>query len=211
MTMIGESMQADGMKQEQRYRGRIKKGEGRRAAGPVTLRDQQQEALLKKQIHSISSSDKLAALQGKPTTGKHKPPSDRDMTEFDAANPTGRVGQKIFSVKQARKAIQDYDILPLDYFLSLLNMDGVSVSTKIECAKAAAPYVHRKMPIGIDNGAGGPISLITPAQLSLLSNSDLAALEAIMTRMAMVTAPGTMTSIAAVVAIDEAGQDEDQS
>lgn len=53
----------------------------------------------------------------------------------------------------------------------------VELEKRIAAATAAAPYVHRKMPIGIDGGAEGkPIALVSADRLAELSDEQLAKL-----------------------------------
>lgn len=39
---------------------------------------------------------------------------------------------------------------PLEFFLTLLGADGVPTALRIEAAKAAAPYVHKKQPTALE-------------------------------------------------------------
>jgi len=56
----------------------------------------------------------------------------------------------------------------------------VELDKRIAAATAAAPYVHRKRPIGIDGGDGKPISFISADRLANLSNEELAKLLEVM-------------------------------
>lgn len=50
----------------------------------------------------------------------------------------------------------------------------VDLQQRIQAATSAAPYVHRKKPIGIDGGEGGkPVSFVSAAQLAQLSDEEL--------------------------------------
>ncbi len=84
------------------------------------------------------------------------------------------------SRKQTRRLVEAYDILPLDFWLENLNDPESSMATKNECAKNAAPYVHRKMPVSIDDDSGNPMSFITPEMIAKLTNDELKAFQSIM-------------------------------
>lgn len=49
----------------------------------------------------------------------------------------------------------------------------VDLGQRIQAATSAAPYVHRKKPIGIDGGEGKPIAMVSAAQLAQLSDEEL--------------------------------------
>lgn len=50
----------------------------------------------------------------------------------------------------AQEIAAHYRITPLDYLLSIVNNEHAPMDFRIDCAKAAAPYVHRKMPAAVD-------------------------------------------------------------
>jgi hypothetical protein len=43
-------------------------------------------------------------------------------------------------------------ITPLEFLLPLVRDEELSIETRTEAAKAAAPYLHRKMPIALEGG-----------------------------------------------------------
>jgi len=59
------------------------------------------------------------------------------------------------TINKSKKAILDKakkkGITPLDYLLEVLNNKKTDERTRIEAAKAASPYIHRKMPQSIEN------------------------------------------------------------
>jgi len=50
----------------------------------------------------------------------------------------------------AQEIAAKYRITPLDCLLSIINDKHASFDDRLEAAKAAAPYVHRKMPAMVD-------------------------------------------------------------
>lgn len=166
------------------------------------------EKSIARQVKAIRTADTLAEIQGKPKTGKAR---SNGFVKGQSGNPAGRAagGENKLSIQQARKAAADYDILPLDFFLSILNNPEESKGLRVDCAKAAAPYVHRKMPIGIDNGQGGPITFATPEQLAKLSTADLKKLEEVMQKLAAITTPGLMVQAATAAAVQEQTKDDE--
>lgn len=74
-----------------------------------------------------------------------------------------KVGSKSRLVKEnerASKAVDD-GILPLDYMLSVMRDDKGDDSMRLEAAKSAAPYVHKKQPQDMNLGStdGLPVSI----------------------------------------------------
>jgi hypothetical protein len=58
--------------------------------------------------------------------------------------------------------------------LQVLNDPKSSQKAKMWAANAAAPYIHRRMPIGIEGGdRDKPLVLATAAQLRQLSDEEL--------------------------------------
>lgn len=70
------------------------------------------------------------------------------------ANPNGRPKgarnkKDIIAEQLTQQAISE-GLMPLDFFLSVLRSPEAPMGMRFECGKAAAPYVHRKMPIAIE-------------------------------------------------------------
>jgi hypothetical protein len=49
----------------------------------------------------------------------------------------------------------------------------LKIEHRIAAATSAAPYVHRKMPIGIDGGEGKPLAVVTADKLATMSDREL--------------------------------------
>lgn len=101
-------------------------------------------------------------------------------------NPTGRpVGSKSKANKLRDKALAR--ILagkknPLDFLLTVMNDAESPIGTRIDCAKAAAPYVHKKMPIQIENSDAGPFRVLDPTKLSGMTEAELMNLRALISK-----------------------------
>ena len=61
---------------------------------------------------------------------------------------------------EKRKIEQAGKKTPLDFMLAVMWNKHVSLGARLEAAKSAAPYVHRKMPLEIANS--GEIKIIPP-------------------------------------------------
>lgn len=59
----------------------------------------------------------------------------------------------------------------------------LKIEHRIAAATSAAPYVHRKMPIGIDGGEGKPMAIVTADKLAAMSNAELDQMFAILDRL----------------------------
>src|SRR5258706_12105018 len=74
-----------------------------------------------------------------------------------SANPKGRpkgaLGKIGKLTEQQRQAMAErHSITPLDFLLSVVRDDAADLDCRILAAKAAAPYMHRKMPVAIEGG-----------------------------------------------------------
>lgn len=49
---------------------------------------------------------------------------------------------------------------PLEFMLALMNNKNATIGVRLEAAKSAAPYVHKKMPIDVINS--GEVTIIPP-------------------------------------------------
>ena len=90
----------------------------------------------------------------------------------------------------------DYDIKAIDEKRGLVELlpkvkeDGtlvakveVKIEHRIAAATSAAPYVHRKMPIGIDGGEGKPLAVVTAEKLQNMTDEELDKMFAILSRL----------------------------
>lgn len=109
----------------------------------------------------------------------------------EAANPNGRPkgsrNKRDLVVEDlTAKAITE-GLMPLEFFLTVLRNPAMPLGFRFECGKAAAPYVHQKRPIQIEN-LDAPFKVLDVAQLENLSDEDLEHLQRIMAKAAQAAA-----------------------
>lgn len=116
--------------------------------------------------------------------------------------------------RQALAALAD-GITPLQFCCSVLRDEKASFADKKWAAHELMPYMHRKMPVAVDNGQGGPIGVMSykPEQLAQLTEDELGKLELILMRLNTVglgdeTAAGVAAGVAASVALQESAGDD---
>ena len=75
--------------------------------------------------------------------------------------PRGRpAGSKNKASAAREKAIRKSGLTPLDYMLKLLRNGKLDQDTRLEAAKAAAPYVHPKLnSVEFTGPNGGPVQV----------------------------------------------------
>lgn len=71
---------------------------------------------------------------------------------------------------------------PLDFLLELMSSGEAPLAVRIDAAKAAAPYVHRRMPIAIENSDQGPFRVFDMAKLSGMTKKDLEQLRTLVSK-----------------------------
>ena len=104
------------------------------------------------------------APQTQPEKKVHKPVIRTNGTKGRLAkgsgplNPTGRpkgtLNRKSILTNEQRKKLAEMTdgITPLYLLISIARDEDEDMATRIEAAKVAAPYLHKKMPIAIEGG-----------------------------------------------------------
>jgi hypothetical protein len=89
-----------------------------------------------------------------------------------SGNPRGRPKgtRRTTSEAERQELAQRMGITPLEFLLSILRDPKAKFHEKLDAAKAAAPYMHRKMPIAVEGGE--PERPILLHDLSVLSDSE---------------------------------------
>lgn len=57
-----------------------------------------------------------------------------------------------------------------------MESSDATMAERIDAAKAAAPYVHKRMPIAIENSDKGPFQIFDAAKLAGMSVTEIKAL-----------------------------------
>jgi hypothetical protein len=101
---------------------------------------------------------------------------------------TGMTPLEFLTAVYRDQLYQDYDVEVVDeakglaqFFPKVDPVTGELATSKVElkieqriaAATSAAPYVHRKKPIGIDGGEGKPLAIVTADKLATLSDGEL--------------------------------------
>lgn len=101
------------------------------------------------------------------------------------ANPHGRPkgskNKRDIIADMLREQAISSGLLPLDFFLSVMRSDEMPLGVRFEAGRAAAPYVHRKMPIAIEN-LDAPYKVLDIGALKGLTDEELEQLQLIMAK-----------------------------
>jgi Family of unknown function (DUF5681) len=117
----------------------------------------------------------------------------RNSTSFkpgQSGNPKGRGagkrGKIYWLTEQAKQELAEkHDTMPLDFLLSVLRDDTIPLDMRIQSATAAAPYMHRRMPIAIDGGDPSKPIVFEASVLHGLSVADKMVLLSLFEKMAL--------------------------
>lgn len=85
------------------------------------------------------------------------PPANQ-FKKGQVANPAGRPkgarNKETVMLETAAAMAKRFKITPLEYMLMVINNEKASMTLRLDAAKAAAPYMHKKMPTELNLGAG---------------------------------------------------------
>jgi Family of unknown function (DUF5681) len=117
----------------------------------------------------------------------------KNSTSFkpgQSGNPKGRGagkrGKIYWLTEQAKKELAEkHGTTPLDFLLSLVRDERVPLDMRLSAATAAAPYMHRKMPVAIDGGDPSQPIVFEASALQGLSVGDKMVLRSLFEKMAL--------------------------
>ena len=109
----------------------------------------------------------------------------REKAIIDDVDPKKQAmwAQHALDAAERKRLAKEAGMTPLEFLLSIMCDSGEKLYVRMDAAKIATPYFHRKMPIAIDNGAGGPVGVYTKEQLARLGPQELALLEQLMVKL----------------------------
>lgn len=104
--------------------------------------------------------------------------------------PKGSISRSTFLSEQIRQDIaQRAGITPLEFLVSVMRDPKAKLKDKFAAAHAAAPYMHRRMPIAIEGGdPGKPIITLEASQLRNLTTKELTLLRELFQKIGVATA-----------------------
>ncbi len=89
-----------------------------------------------------------------------------------------------FAMASAQQIAEKLGITPLEYLLGEMRNPRNALAVRARCAKAALPYMHPKMPIGVSAELDvTPKPQVSDEQLRRLSDDELETLLAIATKL----------------------------
>jgi hypothetical protein len=113
------------------------------------------------------------------------PKSLANLRPFERGNRDGRAGRKAgqqaswtkMSLGMRRQLAAGDGITPVDLFLSLLRDPKTPMGIRLKAAEACAPYIHRRMPVAVEDVTPqkrlvdlDALSRLSPTELEVLSN-----------------------------------------
>ena len=120
--------------------------------------------------------------------GRRKMPRGRPFQKGHSGNPKGKkpgTPSKRVDLKDKRlRAIAESGLTPLEFLISVVRDVTRHVEYRIEAARAAAPYCHRKMPIAIEGGDPNKPIIFEASALSSLDAAEKVMLLGLVEKMA---------------------------
>lgn len=130
-----------------------------------------------------------AANPKKRKTEKPIPTPEQAEALHSLGTPSAAQRRKKPSEEEQRSLAQRTGLTPLEYLVYLLRDPKIPLGIKIEAAKAAAPYMHKRMPIAIESSdANKPIRLDL-GSLQNLNRAEIATLRALLLKTGLVRIP----------------------
>lgn len=109
------------------------------------------------------------------------------------ANPNGRKGKNgggglakaLTILETRRKYLAEHGVTPLEFLLSVVHDPTAHMDYRLEAARSAMPYVHRKMPIAIEGGDPTKPIVFEASALTMLQPAEKMLLLALVEKMAV--------------------------
>lgn len=132
---------------------------------------------------------RVTGSRGLKSGANHTPQKFKPGQPGGPGRPKGSLSRKTILTREMEKELEKraeegIPITPLEYFLKTLTDPMTSKKDKQWAATAAAPYLHRKMPIAIEGGdQKRPILYATMEQLAKLKTDELETLYSVLDRL----------------------------
>jgi len=102
-------------------------------------------------------------------------------------NPKGSaIGTKArysnLTAAERKELAEKFGMTPLEFLLSVMADVTEEIHNRLDAAKTATPYMHRKMPIAIEGG-DTPIMLYDTAALAKLTDKELTTFSSLMAKL----------------------------
>ena len=130
-----------------------------------------------------SPATRLKPGEGRDTLlAKKAAKEGKTLAEYKAARREA-LAVNALDAEERKRLAKEAGMTPLEFLLSIMCDAEEKLGVRINVATSVLPYFHRKMPIAVDNGAGGPVGVYTKEQLSRLNTAELQALEQLMLKL----------------------------
>lgn len=126
---------------------------------------------------------------------RDKKPRGKPFPKGVSGNPSGlpkNGKKKLYAVskrkqlfEERRKIIAQSGLTPLEFLLSVVRDPKAHMDYRIDASKAAAPYVHRKMPIAIEGGDPSKPVVFEASALTMLAPEEKMLLLTLVEKMAL--------------------------
>lgn len=189
---------------------------------PVTLLNPSPATRLKKGENAVTLRRRNQAAELASPTAQEDTPRKvhrKSATHVGDSEVTGAVGvdpgtrrppeswaQHAIDAEERKRLAKEAGLTPLEFLMSIMCDSGEKLYVRMDAAKMATPYFHKKMPIAVDTTVNSPVGCYTKDQLSRLSTPELVQLEQLMTKLSdatpVPTVPANADPLQVVAATD---------